>query len=952
MTGTAFAQYLKPGLSRRLGAVGLDVAYHRAAGDHLFTRDEKGTEVAILDMVGGFGASLLGHNHPEVVSRLRALLEDERPFHAQGTVRAEAGTLAARLSERVGRATGRDYVVTLCNSGAEAIEAALKHLEMEREARAARLLRKLQADLGAIAVGVREGTLTLPDRILEEAARRLGTGTGDGLDGIGRAIEERLRAALDEPPLILALEGAFHGKTTGAVQLTHNPEFRRPWRRMGFRVEFLPRDCPSALADAVAAAGTTIPALAPGARGDVGLVEHSLSNVGGVFVEPIQGEGGVRVISPEYLQEARSLADQAGLPLVIDEIQTGMGRTGSFLASEAAGVRGDYYTLAKALGGGLAKVAALLVDRQRWISDFDSRHTSTYADDDLSSAVANAAMDLLERDDDQVIRTCREKGAYLLTRLEEVARESPEQVADVRGRGLMAALELAAPGPSAGPLLRVLHEQDRLGIFLCGYLLARERIRVLPTLSAPTTLRIQPSAFITHEEIDGFIQALRRMIRRLAGGDVHALARHLAAPGEGPTPEPEPSLPAPSFPEPAGVAPREPDSPAPGPGRVAFLGHFVRSGDLRLWEPALSAFTEEECARFLARSGGVLDPFVVGRAELKSTTGARVEVLIVALPFTADNALAALREGRDEPYVELIRAGVRMSRDAGCSMVGLGGYTSILTRNCRAVNEPGVGVTSGNALTVAASLEALLQAADRLSLRRRRLGVVGAAGNIGAALAEVAAEEVDEVVLVGRSGKVGRLNRVAGRLYGAAWERARTGGTDPIARAVAATRAFREAAGDSGTGPPRARQIMEELGDGGPVRVAADMEALVACDLIVSATNAVQPVILPEHVAPDRPVIVSDVAVPQDVDDRVGRERPLACVLKGGMVRAPMDQSLDLIGLPQEKGELYGCVAETVLLGLAAVRENFSYGALSAGRVRRARELARIHGFEFDERKA
>jgi predicted amino acid dehydrogenase len=126
------------------------------------------------------------------------------------------------------------------------------------------------------------------------------------------------------------------------------------------------------------------------------------------------------------------------------------------------------------------------------------------------------------------------------------------------------------------------------------------------------------------------------------------------------------------------------------------------------------------------------------------------------------------------------------------------------------------------------------------------------------------------------------------------------------------------------------------------------MESLAGCDLIISATNAPRPVILPEHVS-DAPVVLCDVAAPRDVDPAVRSARPRAVVLQGGMVRAPPGQSLELSTMKLKRGQLYGCLAETLLIGLAGLREHFSYGKLTAARVRRIRELAQAHGFGIEE---
>ena len=126
------------------------------------------------------------------------------------------------------------------------------------------------------------------------------------------------------------------------------------------------------------------------------LVTRVVDPVVACFVEPIQGEGGVRPLTEPYLKALRAIADTYGFPLIFDEVQSGMGRVGTFLASEPAGVRGDYYVLSKALGGGLAEIGALLVQRDRYQHEFGYLHTSTFAEDDFASGVALAALDLIE----------------------------------------------------------------------------------------------------------------------------------------------------------------------------------------------------------------------------------------------------------------------------------------------------------------------------------------------------------------------------------------------------------------------------------------------------------------------------------------------------------------------------------------------------------------------------
>ena len=156
----AFSRYLRPRLAELLGAIGLDVAYHRAEGDRMWFRDAGGEEVCVLDMLGGFGAGLYGHNHPALVATARSVLDAHRPMLAQASVRPLAALLAERLSLLVGGITGRDYVVTLASSGAEAVEAAAKHAELAAMEAIDRLVADQRKALRQIRVGLRAGTIS------------------------------------------------------------------------------------------------------------------------------------------------------------------------------------------------------------------------------------------------------------------------------------------------------------------------------------------------------------------------------------------------------------------------------------------------------------------------------------------------------------------------------------------------------------------------------------------------------------------------------------------------------------------------------------------------------------------------------------------------------------------------------------------------------------------------
>lgn len=891
----AYASHARPGLYTRLAALGLDIVYERGEGAYLVGHTSEGRALTVLDMVGGYGACLFGHDAPSVREAARGHLAPGRPYLVQGSVRPNAALLCERLSERVGRATGRSYVVTLASTGAEAVEAALKHAFFERHER-----ERAEADAHARTVRKLRGLLARGELVrgaaFEAQVERLLGRTEPDLEAIIREVEARRTQSAERRVVLLTLERGFHGKLTGALSLTANDKYKRKGYAIDAKVRTLAPHDVAAFERVLREHQYSVPELVLEGN-ELILRERAASDVVALFLEPIQGEGGVHEVPLAMLERAREAADAQGFPLVFDEIQSGMGRTGTFLASEPTGVRADYYTLSKSLGAGIAKVAALLVDADRYVSEFGEVHTSTFAEDELSSAVALAALDLLDADDGALLRTIAERGAYLRERLLSLAGSFPDLVVAVRGRGLMAGIELAKLTHTSSAFLRVVSEQDLLGFVVASYLLHVHGIRALPTLSAANTLRVQPPALITTQEIDRFCEALRQAFILMRMGDARSLVGHLMGMGPRATKLP--------LPRKAREARKK------GAPRVAFLAHFPEPRHLREWDPSFADCDDAACARLLERTSGLLEPFVSERAVVRSANGAEVELIVIGLAFTAEQVMDAFKRGDADRYRELVREAFELARKEGATIVGCGGYTSIVSDNCRDLIDDELLVTSGNSVTAAAAVQAALAAATRLGLNELRVGVVGALGNLGSVLAELLAPHASSIVLAGRRGGKKRLL-------------------------------------------PRAQELEKaivEAGCSAVVEVADDLTALTRCNLIVSATNAPRAIIEPRHVA-DGPVVLVDVAVPGDVAEDVARERPKALVLGGGVAQLPLGQRLSFGGMDLPSGEVYGCLAETLLLGLDRASRSLSVGALTVAGVREASELAARHGFTLGESTA
>jgi acetylornithine/LysW-gamma-L-lysine aminotransferase len=212
---------------------------------------------------------------------------------------------------------------------------------------------------------------------------------------------------------VVATKRAFHGRTMGALALTWKQQYRAPFEPLAGGVEFVD------YGDGEALAGTVD------------------EDTAAVFLEPIQGEGGIHPASAEYLRTAREVTDEAGAALIFDEIQTGLGRTGTLWACEGAGVTPDVLTTAKGVASGLPMGATVVAD---WVAEDSGDHGSTFSGGPVVCAAANATLETIV--DENLAGHAADVGAYLRDSLSTVADDQDLPVREVRGEGLLVGVEV------------------------------------------------------------------------------------------------------------------------------------------------------------------------------------------------------------------------------------------------------------------------------------------------------------------------------------------------------------------------------------------------------------------------------------------------------------------------------------------------------------------------------
>jgi len=677
-------------------------------------------------------------------------------------------------------------------------------------------------------------------------------------------------------PLIASTHGAYHGKSFGAMAVSGEQVHRELYRPLpeGFV------QVPFGDADAFET-----------------LLQRELGRVGAFFLEPIQGENGVRVPPAGYLTRVRALCDQHDVALVLDEIQTGLGRTGRLFACEHEGVAPDVLLLSKALGGGMFSLGACLISSALWDSRFALTHSSTFANNNLACAVGHAV--LLSLTPERCEEVSR-RGEQLMRGLRELAARYPGIIREVRGRGLLTGIELDVNTEGRGALLSYLHFAGLFTYAMASTLADRQSILVLPTLGATNVLRVTPPLVIDEEQIAYLLGGFDRVLDEIERDDATGLARALGEldrdpkrlhAGTGREQAPKP------FPFHGTTSPRRPNEEC-----FAFVAHYTRPEDIIVTDPSLGQLDAVELERYQRYIAHLPPGVTVELAQLRSPrTNAMARGWIISLGMLPREMF---RRGRDHVCGEIVRA-VELGVSLGARVVGLGAFTTPYSDHGNAVADRAPLVTTGNTLTAGMAHAALLHALERRGamISDLQVGVVGARGSIGSACARlVARERPRRLVLAGNPAK----------------------------------------------DPEHLMGLQHELSalSGRQVVCADTPAAVVDCDVIITATGAMGPAL---RGVPCRPgTIIVDLARPSDVDDAL-RLRPDITVIEGGLVSLP-DPTFQ-VGLGNLQGFRDGiqlaCLSETMLLAMAGVQGHRGLGErISLDEIDEIMELAAQHGFE------
>lgn len=397
--------------------------------------------------------------NPELVSLLSAIGVDKQMISARGvTVTDDEGT---------------EYLDFLGGYGA--LNHGHNHPEiLDAVERVNGRTNMLQASVETLAAGLAESLAAVTPGDLEKSFF-----ANSGTEAVEAAL--KLARISTGRQKILYAEGAFHGKTFGALSAMGNPHYKDPFRPL-------------------------VPEFYSVPYGDIDALEDELRSreYAAFIVEPIQGEAGINVPPDGYLSAVQEHCRDTDTLLILDEIQTGLGRTGDLFAADHEDVEPDIMTLAKSLGGGIAPIGVCIATDDVWSAGYGSRkrgllHSSTFGGNTRACAAGLKAVEILLRDDlaDRANRT----GTRFREQLQDVV-EDHRLFEAVRGRGLMIGLELYEPAIGKGL------SREYLSAAISGLLLNEHQVITAYTLNNPNVLRFEPPLVVDDEQVDRVVEAL------------------------------------------------------------------------------------------------------------------------------------------------------------------------------------------------------------------------------------------------------------------------------------------------------------------------------------------------------------------------------------------------------------------------------------------------------------
>ncbi len=604
-------------------------------------------------------------------------------------------------------------------------------------------------------------------------------------------------------------------------------------------------------------------------------------------------------------------------------------------------------------------VAACVCCDDVWDHKFGLLHSSTFAGNHLACAVGLAVIDLLMQNDQAIVKTVAKTGDYLLKKLAALGAKYPDVIVEVRGSGLMTGIEFHRFDGDDSRTMGFASRHGLMTALFSGFLLNNNHIITAPVFNDAHFLRLEPPFTVGPAEVDEVIAACDELCDVVRKKDYYKLFRYLTHVGD--TPRPPGCWPS-------AAADRHQQHNGSGSQNqkpsFAFLVHYGTEEDYVRTDPSFVNFTPEEM-RHWERWAMEIGPGVMDHVEnVASANGSGAEGWLLVAPMLPQHLL----EFRPAEMQDMIQRTIDIAKSKGVGILGLGGFTSVITRGGERAQGLGMAVTTGNSLTSIMAVQGLEQAAECCGkkLGDLHVAVVGATGAIGRLCALMLADRAGKVTLVGNALNPDgprKCRITAGCMYKHLLQNANGA---PAGNLVGAARTIRKLLDANGGNGLLAKiqplletksinkmdaltdiieQALAASGIDRPVLYNCDIDCGIKdADVVLVATNSDQALIYAHQLKKD--AIVCDVARPSNVDPALPGQRPDVFFFEGGLVELPeaIEFGSDLRILPP--GIALGCLAETALLAIEGDFTDHSIGQnLTLEEADYIEKLAAKHGF-------
>jgi acetylornithine/succinyldiaminopimelate/putrescine aminotransferase/predicted amino acid dehydrogenase len=931
-----YEMYVRPQVAKLLKAFNLDKIYHEGEGNWLFSEIGKKNNLKYLDVTGGYGANSLGHKNPYVQEIMIQQILHGAPSHLQGSIRKGASELGKKISHLLEKETQKGHWIShFSNSGTESVETAIKHCLLKYQMKLSHIHIDLTESYNSSnkyiyedheEVQLNEKFIQLKNFLLDKFSGMTNLNSimekiekSTDLSSLFEIIKNYNEQILLQSQIIVSIEGGFHGKTIGSLSATTSSSYWEP-----FGLKRNPTDSYSSVVlDKILSVdefenkkgkilnllnSLEIKYIYIDLYNKIDPIKFlSLSPVAAIIVEPLQGEAGIYEINSQYLRFLRNFTSNNHIPLISDEIQAGLYRTGTLASLSSSNIHADIYCFSKGLGGGHVKIGITSIHKDEYIEDFGRLHTSTFAEDDISSNVALKVLQLIDVHQNKIKQTLQ-LAHFFKNELMNLKSIFPEIIKDIRGKGLMLAIEFQNDLSDSCHEFKFFSNSNMLGYLFSGTLLYQENIRIAPTLSSPYTLRIEPSLYTTQSEFKKIYKSLKNLTVAIKNFDSHYLFEHLF---------PHHKISPVNMTSPETYKVKNPLIPT-----VCFLSHAIEISDIKKVLKSLEFIPDNLILNKLNVSCDIVEFGVTYSCLLKDQFDNEINFLLVSLPLPSETIVKCFRGKQRHLISGKIQSGVDLSYALGAKVVGLGQFTSIVTKNGLLINAPSdLNITTGNPYTVALTIESALTSAisKDINLSESTVTLIGAAGNIISVSAILISESVRKINLIHHS-PIEKDSKFLHVTFDIIMEIKKSDSKSPCVQGIKKCLASFPLDNVLDTINFLNHYKVSEF-----ITANHTLNSLMDSQIIITGTNSTKSLLNSTDIPQN--CLVVDLGVPRNISEELISGRPDITYILGGIAQLPnkstgsleendlRPQGIHADFFPLNCGEVFACMAETITLG-------------------------------------